>query len=61
MLPCSHACLNDVDNIVAQFFTLAHNIHVHCTHLVGILVVVYVVDVLVFQLCAVVVYFVLDV
>gem|GEM_PF-5640038 len=45
-LPRSHACFYDIDNVVAELFTFADDIHIHRTHLVGVFVVVHVVDVL---------------
>jgi hypothetical protein len=42
----SHSCLNDIDYVVAQFFTLVDDIHVYRSNSIGIGMVVDVVDVL---------------
>ena len=51
----THAGLNDVHDIVAQFLTLVDEIHVDGTYGVGIFMVVHISDVLRLQLVAVVV------
>ena len=51
----SHACLHNVDYVVAELLTFTHDIHIHRTDGVGVFVVVHVVDVLALELRAVVV------
>ena len=46
LLSGSHASLNDVDDIVSEFFAFVDKVHVDCSDGVGIFVVVDVVDVL---------------
>jgi hypothetical protein len=54
-------CVNDIDNVVAQFLALSNDVHVVDSELIAVNLVVYVVDVLALQLVAIVIDFVFDV
>ena len=60
-LPCSHARFNHVYYIVAKFLALADDVHIEGAHGVGILMIVYIIDILAAQLVAIVVYFVFNI
>ena len=45
-LACAHPCFHHVDNVVAQLFALADDVHVHRSDGVSVLMVVHIVDVL---------------
>ena len=57
----THSCFNHIDDIVAQFLTFTHDIHVHSTDGIRILVVVHCIDILIAQLVAIVVNLVFDI
>ena len=56
---CSHACFDNVDDVVAELLALADYIHVPRTYGVCVLMIVHIVDVLALKLVAIVVYLVL--
>ena len=60
-LTSAHACFNDIDYIVAELLAFAHDVHVHSTDGICVLMVIDIVDVLRAQLVAIVVDFVLNV